>query len=95
MFNLQNKNSNQGLEDVIAELLAEMQTTSGETEEYAAMADQLAKLYPLKKHNTSMWPTPDTLAIVAANLFGIILVIKHEEVNVITSKALGFIPKLR
>jgi len=33
--------------------------------------------------------------MIAANLLGIVMVIKHENVNVITSKALNMIPKLK
>jgi hypothetical protein len=95
MFDLQQfKTNKDGLDEVINELLAEMKTTSGETEEYSAMADQLAKLYPLKKHNTSKWvPSADQMAIVAGNLIGIMLIIHSEQVGVITSKALGFVIK--
>lgn len=37
----------------------------------------------------------DALAVVAANLTGIVLIIGYERINVITSKALGFVSKLR
>lgn len=37
----------------------------------------------------------DTWAVIAANLLGIILIIGHERANVVTSKALGFVSKLR
>ena len=39
--------------------------------------------------------SPDTALIVAANLLGIMLIISHERVNVITSKALGFVMRGR
>lgn len=35
--------------------------------------------------------SPDTIAIVAGNLLGIILILEHERSHVIASKALGFI----
>lgn len=35
--------------------------------------------------------SPDTLAVVAGNLFGIMLILNHEKMNVITSKALAFV----
>ncbi|MDD4876380.1 MAG: hypothetical protein PHQ86_04525 [Dehalococcoidales bacterium] len=35
--------------------------------------------------------SPDTIAIVACNLLGIILILEHERSHVIASKALGFI----
>ena len=43
-------------------------------------------------------PSPmsrETLATIGANLLGILLIIKHEDVNVITSKALGFVIRTR
>jgi len=33
----------------------------------------------------------DTLAVIGANLLGILMIIKHENVNVITSRAMGLI----
>jgi hypothetical protein len=37
----------------------------------------------------------DTIALIAGNLLGILLIIKHEHVNVITSKALGLLLRPR
>lgn len=37
----------------------------------------------------------DTWAIVGANVAGIVLILAHERINVIASKALGFVVKLR
>lgn len=37
----------------------------------------------------------DTLAIIAANLAGIVLILGYEKVNVVTSKAIGFVSKLK
>lgn len=39
--------------------------------------------------------SPDTLALVGANLAGIVMIIGYERMNVIASKALGFVSKLR
>lgn len=39
--------------------------------------------------------SPDTLAIIAANLAGIGLILSYERFNIVTSKAIGFIQKLR
>lgn len=38
---------------------------------------------------------PDTLLIVAGNLVGILLILKFEKMDIITSKALGFVMKGR
>ena len=36
---------------------------------------------------------PETLAIIAANLLGILLILNHERLNVVTSKAVSFVKK--
>lgn len=64
-----------------------------ESKEYAAMADQLVKLYAQKKEIPSKRPSPDALVTVAGNLFGILVIVIYEKHNVFTSKALGFIGK--
>jgi hypothetical protein len=84
------------LEKAIDRLHDDMQTVDPNTEKYSAMADNLIKLYKLREHDTvTRWrPSPDVVLTVAANLIGIVIIIKHEEVNVISSKALGFVKKL-
>lgn len=84
------------LQKTIDALHEEMSTVDGSSAEYAQMVDQLVKLHKLQDDITSSHRvTPDTLAIIGANLAGIILIVRHESVNVITSKALSFVPKLR
>lgn len=84
-----------GLETVIDELLNDMSFVSKETDEYSKMVDQLVKLYSLKETDSKRRISPDTLATVTANLAGIILIVGHERAHVVTSKALGFVLKLR
>ena len=38
---------------------------------------------------------PETLALIAANLAGIALILGHERLNVVTTKAIGFVSKLK
>lgn len=83
------------LDEEIARLIAHMAIEDEWTKEYSAMADQLKKLYPLKEIDSKSRVSPDTWALIIANLVGIILVIGHERANVITTKALGFVSKLR
>jgi hypothetical protein len=92
------------LDDVVQNLLEFMkQNDDPETEEYANLVDQLAKLYKMKEIESNcqmkarefdsrkFGMSPDVLATVAANIFGIVAIIAHERVNVITTKALGFV----
>lgn len=57
-----------------------------------AVVEQLHTMIDPKK-SSSM--SKETLVTVGANLLGIILIIKHENVNVITSKALSFVIRPR
>jgi hypothetical protein len=82
------------LDKAINDLLIDMSNVYSDSDEYAQMADQLSKLYSLKQYEKPKRISPDTLATVAANLLGIILIVGHERMNVVTSKALNFVMKL-
>ena len=44
----------------------------------------------------SSWSiTPDTIVIVSANLIGILLILNYEKLDIISSKAIGFVLKGR
>ncbi len=64
-------------------------------EEYAAMTDQLVKLYGLKKVEDPKKIDPNTLLTVGGNLTGILMIVGHERANVITSKAVQFVLRAR
>jgi hypothetical protein len=64
------------------------------SEEYVKILDTLSTLYKMKEENTSS-VSKDTLAVIGANLLGILLIIQHENVNVITSKAMNLVMKPR
>lgn len=88
-----------GLESTIDKLIAEMEDFSGFDDEYAKMVVQLDTLYKLKevdqKVDASKHVSRDTWAIVGANLAGILMIVGHERANVVTSKALNLLMKLR
>lgn len=65
------------------------------SEDYAKTVEQVLKLHKMKEDEKPSRVSPDTAAIIGANLLGIILVIKHEHVNVITSRAMGLVTKLK
>lgn len=66
-----------------------------ESKEYAAIISQLKELSKVQKEQSPATVSPDTKLQVAANLAGIVMIIQHEHVYVIASKALAFVPKLR
>jgi hypothetical protein len=61
---------------------------------YAITLDQLTKLQKLHlETNSKSRVSPDTLAGVAANLTGILLILNYEHAHVFTSKAAAFVWK--
>jgi len=65
------------------------------TKEYSVHLDQIAKLMLFKEKTTPKRVSPDTVAIVAGNLAGILMIVSYERVHIVTSKALGFVIKSR
>ena len=88
-----NKIEDQNLDAAINELYSQLDGLTGDTDEYAKTLDQLTKLYALKANPSRV--SADTLANIAANLTGILIVVGYEQKHVITTKALGFIAKLK
>ncbi|UVK59319.1 hypothetical protein SEA_PHEROBRINE_36 [Gordonia phage Pherobrine] len=99
MFNREPNTNKDGVTAAIDELLAEMHEQDKDSEIYNDMVAQLTKLYELKeidhKVDSPGRISMDTLAIVAANVVGIAMIVMHERENVITSKALPLLAKLR
>lgn len=84
-----------GLEKAIDKLLLAMDKIENNTPEYTMMVERLERLYKLKAIDAPRRVSPDAIATVAANLVGILLIIGYEHANVVTSKALNFVMKLR
>ena len=83
------------LEKTITRLHDDMQTVDPHTDQYGKMAENLGKLMKLREHDTvkRYRPSPDVLVTSAVALIQVLVIIKHEDVNIITSKALGFVKK--
>lgn len=95
MIKLTKKDKRTNLEKEIDNLLELMRLESPGSNEYRAILDDLERLYKAKSLEKDRDVSPDTIAIVAGNLAGILLILKYEELNVITSKALSFVLKGR
>ena len=65
------------------------------SEEYREALDALVKLHKLKEDERPKPVSKDTMLIVGANLLGILMIISHERVNVVTSKAIGVLLRPR
>ena len=83
------------LEKEISDLLKQMKNCDPSTDEYKMMANALETLCKADSYKKSRSVSWDTILIVSGNLIGIFAILHHEDVNVITSKALGFVLKGR
>jgi hypothetical protein len=83
------------LDVAIDDLLDRLVEEPFDPDKYAKMVTQLAQLHKLKEHYAPKRVSPDTLLIVTGNLIGIVLILGYERAGVITSKAIGFVQRLR
>jgi hypothetical protein len=83
--------------EVIEDILSEIRGMTSGTEEYSNAVDQLSKMIKLQEEiqTPSDKISLDVLITAGANLLGILLILNHERMHVVTSKALGFVTKLR
>ena len=92
---LKKANDPSGLDLAIAEIFREMQGFTADSDEYAQMADQLTKLYAIKTSDCPNRLSKDTLAIVIGNVLGIVVIVGFERTNILTSKAIHLLFRLR
>lgn len=91
----ENSSDKHGLESVIDNVLSEMVSVDAGSAEFEKMTDQLVKLHKMKTDDRPPRVSPDVLATVAANLAGILIIVGHERFHIVTSKALGFVLRVR
>lgn len=88
------KTETTALQDAIEALLRELAGHEGSSEEYARIVERLTELHKLQEP-TAPPLSKDVIVNAAASLGGILLILNHERAHVVTSKALGFVMKLR
>lgn len=76
------------LETEIDRAVRELKKHAVGSDEYAKIVDHIVALQVVKEEEKSDPLSKDTLAVVGANLLSIIMIIKHEHVNVIASRAM-------
>jgi hypothetical protein len=84
-----------GLDKELNRLLAEMSENDPNSDEYAKLLERIVKLHKLKEDESPGRISADTRAMIFANLVGILIIIGYERANVISSKALNFVSKLK
>lgn len=83
------------LEDATDRAIRELESHAIGSNDYVKTLDQVVKLHKMLEEEKSASVSKNTLVVVGANLLGIVMIIKHEFVNVITSKAMNLILKPR
>ena len=83
------------LESELERTISWLKTEQIPSEDYVKTLNVVERLNDMMEKEKPSSVSKETMLTVAANLLGIILIIKHENVNVITSKALGFVFRLR
>jgi hypothetical protein len=83
------------LDIAIDAVLSDMAHHSPTTEEYGKLLERLKDLHKMKETEKPSRPSPDVVIQSGAYILGIGMILHHEEFNVITSKALNFVPRIR
>jgi hypothetical protein len=76
------------LEDEISRVRRKMLSVELDSEEYETLLNNFERLVRLRKDDRSNRVSPDTLAIVAANLLGILIIVGYERGHVIASRGM-------
>lgn len=74
------------VDKLIDKVLNEMHTVEVNSEEFVELTTKLRRLYDIKAENRSDPVSRDTLALIAGNLLGILLIVAYEQRHVMTSK---------
>lgn len=84
-----------GLDHAIERALQTMANEDPTSEAYAQVVSQLETLHKLKTEESKPRVSPEAVLTAGANLLGILMIVGHERTHIVTSKALGFVLKLR
>ncbi len=90
---LQKSESVKSIDTLIESVLAEMRMMGVDSEEYPRLMTYLERLHELKAKERPQRVSRDTVALIAGNLVGILLIVAYEQEHVMTSK--GFAQLIR
>jgi hypothetical protein len=81
------------LDKEIDRLTAQLKNQIVGAEEYRTTIDMISKLNALKNDQESQRISKEKWLLAGTNLLGIVLVINHERVNVITTQAMSMVTR--
>lgn len=83
------------LERELERQVAALEITPVDSPQYAKQLAYIKKLHMLLAKDKPAHISQDTKATIAANLAGILMILHHERVHLISRSALSFVTKLR
>lgn len=83
------------LEEALDRAYTKLESLEIDSKEYRDTLDHIAKLHKMKEDEKPDSVSKDTMALIVTNLLGIFMIIHHERMDIITSKALPFVAKPR
>lgn len=83
------------LQTEIDRLVLELKNHPTTSDQFGTIVERLSKLHKIQEDNNPESINPNTALTVAANIIGIAMILRHEHLNVVTSKALSFVQKTR
>lgn len=95
MFEKEVSKSQRLIENELERSLTALRSEIIFNEDYTKTLSIVERLHDMMDKEKPNVVSKDTMLMVASNLVGIFMIIKHEHVNVITSKALGFVLRPR
>ena len=95
MFKITRRDKRTNLDKEIDSVLKRMSEADPSCKGYAAMADNLEKLYKAKGIAPKPKVSPDVIAVGVFGLIQIGMILWHEKADIITSKAVGFVTRGR
>lgn len=87
--------TNSTLQDLIESAQSQLDSHDADSKEYDSILSQIERLHKLMLKDNERRVSPDTLVTVGANLLGIVLILNHERLHVVGSKALSFVMKTK
>ena len=88
---VEKKMVNTYVDNEIARLMLRMEDQMIDSEEYGKLLDRLGKLQKIRMEEKPDLPSSDAILSAGVNLLGIFMILHHEQLNVITTKAMSFI----
>lgn len=83
------------LDEAIERVLIEMETVEPESEEYSNLLTRLERLQALTPDKEARRISPDTVVNQVGNCLQVLFMVGYEQKHVLTSKALGRMPKFK